>query len=177
MPRSSSEMFSSQVNHEEMVKAALWNVDYHLRAVNHFNQRPGMSTIWEGDASLEEARKRDLQADVNRFHAHLRAFFWELVAAFEEMRLWMQETHGRKSEPLAELDKTLDAEWYVEARIYRNFAHRCFLVSQGVFGVESRKLICRSLIQDSSSEGWWTTDDTAGPSEVSGRDVRTVRTG
>src|ERR1700685_533598 len=83
MPRSSSEMFSSQVNHEEMVKAALWNVDYHLRAVNHFHQRPGMSTIREGDASLEEARKRDLQADVNRFHAHLRAFFWELVAAFE----------------------------------------------------------------------------------------------
>jgi hypothetical protein len=147
MPRPKSEMFLPSVNHEEMIKAALWNVDYHLGAVKHFNHEPGMSTIWEDDATLEKARRLDLQADINRFHAHLRAFFWELVATFEEMKVWATETHGRASGHLAELHKTANANWYAEVSSYRNFAHRCFLVAQGEYGVESRKLVFRSLIQ------------------------------
>jgi hypothetical protein len=154
MPRPKSAMFlPGNVNHEEMVKAALWNVDYHLGAVQHFNGQPGMSTIWEDDPTVEDARRPHLQTDINRFRAHLRAFFWELVATFDAMKVWIVETYGRKSEQMAELEKTGEADWYVAVSAYRNFAHRCFLTSQGVFGVENRKLIVRSLIQSRKDGG------------------------
>jgi hypothetical protein len=146
MPRPSSEMFLPNVNLEEMAKAALWNVDYHLRAVKHFNQQPGMSTLWSDDPTVENTRRPHLQADVNRFHAHLRSFFWELVATFDAIEVWVKETYGRNSGHLAELRHREKADWFVEVSNYRNFAHRCFLVSQGMYGTENRKLIARSLV-------------------------------
>jgi hypothetical protein len=153
VPRPKSEMFlPGNVNLEQMVTVALWNVDYHLRAVHHFNGRPGMSTIWKDDPTVEDARKPDLQADINRFHAHLRSFFWELVATFDAMKVWIVETYGRNSEQMAELEKTGKTDWYVAVSAYRNFAHRSFLFSQGVFG-ENRKLIVRSLIQSRRDGG------------------------
>lgn len=140
-------MFLPNVDLKQMVMAAVWNVDYHLRAVKRFNQQPGMATLWEDDATVEASRKPHLQSDVNRFHAHLRAFFWELVAAFETMKVWATEIHGRNSTQLAELEKVEQELWFVDMSNYRNFAHRSFLVNQGLFQVESRKLIFRSLIQ------------------------------
>jgi hypothetical protein len=69
-------MFLPNVDLKEMVKAALWNVDYHLGAVKHFNQKPGMAALWEDDPTVEAVRRPHLQADINRFHAHLRSYFW-----------------------------------------------------------------------------------------------------
>jgi hypothetical protein len=140
-------MFLPNVNHEEMVKAALRSVDYHLEVVAHLNGQQGMSTIWEDDPTVENDRRLQLQTEINRFHAHLRAFFWELVATFDAMKVWIVKTYGRKSEQMAELEKAGEADWYGAVSAYRNFAHRCFLVEQGEYGVESRKLIFRSLIQ------------------------------
>jgi hypothetical protein len=146
MSRKTSEMLLPNVNLEEMVKVALWNVDYHLAAVKYFNERPGMSTVWEDDPTVEPARKPDLQGEVNSFHAHLRAFFWELVAAFDTMKTWVIETRGRTSGHLSEVEQSGKANWYVEVSSYRNFAHRCSLLSVGEHELKSGKLVARSLI-------------------------------
>jgi hypothetical protein len=63
------------------------------------------------------------------------------------MKVWAIETRGRSSEQIVELEKAENENWLIEVTNYRNFAHRCFLVSQGLFQVESRKLIFRSVIQ------------------------------
>ena len=107
-----------------------------------------MGTAWHDDDSLEAQKRPQLQAEVNRFHAHLRAFFWELVAAFEAMHIWGVEKHGRATSQLAELEKARRrrADWCAEIRDYRNFAHRCFLVSVGEYGVPNRQLASMALM-------------------------------
>jgi len=129
-----------------MAKAALWNVDYHLGAVQHFNEQPGMTTNWQIDVALDAARRSQLQTDINRFHAHIRSFFWEMIAAFEAMELWIIETHGRNSAPMKALKKSRTADWFVETSNYRNFAHRSFLISQSLFQESTQKMIRRSLL-------------------------------
>jgi hypothetical protein len=146
MARPTSEMFLPAVDLREMAKAALWNVDYHLGAVQHFNEQPGMTTNWQIDVALDATRKGQLQTDINRFHAHLRSFFWEMIAAFEAMKVWIIETRGRNSAHMKALEKSTTADWFVEVSNYRNFAHRSFLVSQSLFQESTQKMIHRSLL-------------------------------
>jgi hypothetical protein len=82
-----------------------------------------------------------------RFHFHLRAFFWELVATFDSMLQWVNQARrlGLKerdvcwqsvreaadqadlqSSELEALRVAFDSEWFFEARQYRNFSHRAF---------------------------------------------------
>jgi putative hemolysin len=55
---------------------------YHQNQLLQALGRAGMSTLWNV-ASVDEATRSRLQRDVNEFHWHLRAFFWELVAEFD----------------------------------------------------------------------------------------------
>ena len=148
MPRRQSALFlPGNVDLEEMVGAALWMVDYHLAAVEDLNTRPGTGSDWKADPTITIDRRPYLLADINRLNAHLRSFFWELVATFDAMRFWVKETFGDASKQMAELEKAAESEWYMEVSEYRNFAHRGFVASEGMFKSSDRKLIARCLVQ------------------------------
>jgi hypothetical protein len=147
LPRSRSEIFRPNISPEDAVKAALWNVDYHLGAVIHFHQQPSMGALWKDDASIKAEQKLQLQAEVNKFYAHLRAFFWELDAAFDLMQIWIKGAHGRESDKWAELEKARVTDWFKDSSAYRNFSHESFLVSEGIFQTSSQKIIARNIAQ------------------------------
>ncbi len=116
---------------KQMVEAALWNVDYHFYVLTTLLSSRGLSALWEADPSLDEPTKHNLQGEVNRFHAHLRGFFWELVAAYDAMRVFAQ----RGPEKLAVLKTAGKTDWYTAVHSYRNFAHKCFLIAEGSYSV------------------------------------------
>jgi len=139
MPRRTSKLFTPTFPlPKTMVEAALWNVNYHRFKIDELLAGRGMTTLWHDDPSLDDKAKFHLQGEVSRFHAHLRAFFWELVAAFESMRIWAKE-YGAASKQVQEIKAAANSDWYAEISEYRNFAHRSFLVAQGIFGTQDRQ--------------------------------------
>ena len=75
------------------VRVALNGAVYHLSWIKELLQRDGMRTNWEHHSGLTDDRRRRLGEDVNQFHWHLRAFFWELNAAFDTLLHWMNQTY------------------------------------------------------------------------------------
>jgi hypothetical protein len=92
-----------------------------------------------------------LQEDVNRFHRHLRAFFWELIAEFDMLLAYVNEIEalgvpeasvswstlasaalnlGKWPDTLKRLADVYCSKWFTEVRYYRNFAHRSSLFLQ-----------------------------------------------
>jgi hypothetical protein len=131
MGRPTTDIPLPAVDLKQMVKAALWNVDYHLDVLTTLTNARGLSTLWEDDPTLDAATKNILQGEVSRFHAHLRGFFWELVAAYEAMCVWAK--NPRRPELVAHLENAKQADWYLDLESYRNFAHKCFLVAEGSY--------------------------------------------
>lgn len=106
-------------------RAALSGAEYHLGQIR--------------DQASRMQKVPSYQANAGILHWHLRAFFWELVASMETTRLALQRVSGsRRSSELAELDRTLDEDWWKEVEEWRNFAHRAFLFLQGEFHPDNK---------------------------------------
>lgn len=122
------------------VEGARYHLDHLLQALN----KEGMATGWTAETVDETTRSR-LQRDVNDFHWHLRAFFWELVAEFDmllvtvnhseglgiaERKVCWEEVarqahaQGKWSAKIDTLSRAYCSAWYTELKTYRNFAHR-----------------------------------------------------
>lgn len=129
---------------------------YHLDALKTSLEKPGMQTLWKESSDLSADERRSNQNTLNAFHWHLRAFFWELVGAFDATLLWANARFGlgspernvkwgtvRESPASINADKWLDkkavlenaweSDWFFEVREYRNFAHRSFLLIQAEY--------------------------------------------
>jgi hypothetical protein len=105
-------------------RAALAGARYHLARVQE------LVSIWRRTPGSDKA-------DGGILHWHLRAFFWELVAAMETSRLALLPRRSRSkttsSRELAGLEQATHEEWWGEVQEWRNFAHRAFLFVQGEF--------------------------------------------
>lgn len=75
------------------------------------------------------------EGNVNRLHWHLRAFFWELVAAMDTTRMAIKKDAG--SPEYLQHSKVLQAgrksDWYAEIDGYRNLAHQAFPIIQAEY--------------------------------------------
>lgn len=130
---------------------------YHLDALRSFLRRPGVQTLWQEGPNLSSTERGLLQDQLNAFHWHLRAFFWEIVSAFDAMLHWSnrrfelsvkerdvgwdtiekgnaQVDAGTWAKKRSILRTTWESEWFFEVRQYRNFAHRSFLLLQVSYG-------------------------------------------
>jgi hypothetical protein len=146
--------------------SALLGARYHLEEAGRLAQTRGVETLWQQESGLDSETRRQLQHDVNRFHWHVRAFFWELVATYDTLLHWANqmldlgisehkvsrdevmaqaEKQGKYSPELQELTKVYESEWYFEVRQYRNFAHRAFLFIQGEYDANN-KLVLQWLL-------------------------------
>jgi hypothetical protein len=124
------------------------NARYHLDQLFQALNKEGWTTSWS-PATVDEATRSRLQRDVDEFHRHLRAFFWELVAEFdmllvtvnhfeglgiaEERVSWdevARQAHaqGKWSTRIDTLCRAYCSAWFTEVRAYRNFAHRAPLL-------------------------------------------------
>ena len=137
---------------DTLAHSAFIGAAYHLGRIKKLASSPCMQTMWKDDDSLENATKKRLQADVDQFHWHVRAFFWELVASFDTMLQWVNQRfelsvpedkvrwstiHEKAAEARKDqaewnkkhalLESAWDSAWYYEIRQYRNFAHRAFI--------------------------------------------------
>lgn len=135
-----------------LAQSAFIGAAYHLERIKELVNSPCLQTMWRDDAGIDEATKKSLQADVNRFHWHIRAFFWELVASFDTMLQWVNQRYelgvpedkvkwstihdkaGKAKTNQTEWDKkhallesSWNCTWHYEVRQYRNFAHRAFV--------------------------------------------------
>jgi len=135
--------------------SAIAGARYHLEKIAENLNSAGMQRYWGDDLEIDDLTRRKLQANINVFHWHLRAFFWELVASFDTMLQWanqrfdlgLQEdkvkwekiprTAGKDQaewdKKYAILESVWESSWYFEVRMYRNFAHRAFLFVQSEF--------------------------------------------
>jgi hypothetical protein len=138
---------------EQSAVTAFRGAHYHLDALKSFLTKPGLQNLWNNDPKLSSDERNRLQEQVNAFHWHMRAFFWELVGAFDAMLLWsngrfglgLNERDGRWSTVTSAtptndphlwaqkkviLQAAWESDWFFEIREYRNFAHRSFLILQ-----------------------------------------------
>lgn len=127
---------------------------YHQHKVHQLLNSPGLQTMWQEDKGLDTKNQQRMQDQINVFHWHIRAFFWELDAAFDTMLVWCnqkyqlniaeknvtwKEVSTRSSaqadwlQKLAILQTAYDSEWFYEVRQYRNFAHRAYLFGHSEF--------------------------------------------
>lgn len=139
--------------------SALYGARYHFEMAQQLVQSRGMQTQWQEDRTLDELTRAKRQHEMNRFHWHLRAFFWELVATFDTVLHWVNQTLGlgikehkvewneieaeakkqtKWSAQLDTLKRVYECEWYFEVRQYRNFAHRAFLFVQGEYDADNK---------------------------------------
>ncbi len=131
--------------------SAVAGARYHLDQIGKLFERPAMRLPWEWrDPNFPEATKAQYQIEVNQFHWHLRAFFWELVAAVDVLLVQVNMTHELEiaedeiawrtvktaaerrrisSRPITMLKQTFESDWFTEVRGYRNFAHRGQLIT------------------------------------------------
>lgn len=134
----------------EATRYALSAARYHFRGLryhmNALNDAP-----FDGGGLDAEARKT-----FNKFYHYLRAFFWELCAAFDTLlqeinrRLelgiserevdWSTVSQALSVRPkykrfLSKLSKGYNSDWFSEVREYRNFAHRGTILIEA-FGVD-----------------------------------------
>lgn len=123
------------IKDEQMVKSAITGADYHRHNI---------------DKLLKIPHKEWKSVHSNILHWEVRGFYWELVAAFDLVLQWSNDTFdlgmredqvnwGRidnadnagKNEDLwvevkQYLRDTRESEWYFEVNKYRNFSHRSF---------------------------------------------------
>jgi len=140
---------------DKLAHSAFIGAVYHLARIRDFVASPCLQTTWSEDTDLDETTKRKCQTDLNQFHWHTRAFFWELVASFDTMLQWANRRYGlgvcehqvkwkriprKSSKDQAEwdvkyalLESAWNSEWFYETRMYRNFSHRGFLLVQGEY--------------------------------------------
>jgi len=130
--------------------------EYHLSMVKKLYELPCIQMMWKNDDSLDPETKKQLRTNVNMFHWHIRAFFWELTAVFDTILNWANQrysfgleernvTWGNVCDASAsnhpqEWDKTqivlksaYNSKWFYEVRKYRNFAHRGFLYINSIY--------------------------------------------
>lgn len=89
------------------IRTALRGASYHLHQ---------LKTAMTSMRPLTDAQGLRLE-EVELFHWHLRAFFWELVAVRDVLK--------RSRSPLPDLAGKLDNErWFIEVTAYRNFTHK-----------------------------------------------------
>lgn len=128
------------ISHEGAARAAVRGAEAHLEALRKLLGRNG-STIERNRLSTNE---RDA------LHWRVRAFFWELVGAFDLMLQWSNDRFQLKlpawrvvwanvidasadcdpnewEHVRAALQGAWNSEWYFEVRTYRNYAHRAFM--------------------------------------------------
>ena len=148
---------------DKYASLAFGGARFHLKKIKERVNSPAVQTIWSNDKNLDETARRKLQADINIFHWHLRAYFWELIAAFDTMLQWANQRYkfglsevevrwkkipkqARKyqaewDQKYALLEETWNSSWFYEVRMYRNFAHRAFQFVQSDIGDELN-IIC-----------------------------------
>ncbi len=140
---------------DQLAHSAFIGAVYHLARIRELITSPGIQTMWQEDNDLDDPTKRKYRADLNQFHWHIRAYFWELVASFDTMLQWANhryalgiDEHLVKWEKIPRqtnrdqadwdakynlLKSAWDSEWYFEIRMYRNFSHRAFLIIHSEF--------------------------------------------
>ncbi len=127
---------------------------YHLGHLCEDLKSEGMATGWT-DNSVDQATRARLQREINHFHWHLRAFFWELVAEFDTLLVAVNDAEGlgipeekicwkevarqalgqkKWSTRIDTLKNSYCSAWYTEIRTYRNFAHRLPLFVHSDYG-------------------------------------------
>lgn len=126
------------MNLEEDAQGALHAARYHLEKIRYLVKQPGIQTMWKEDKDLDQMTRRRLQRQVNIFHFHVRAFFWELVATMDIMveRAKRKSGRGKWKKVFPVLETARNSEWFYEVDRYRNFLHRAFHFIQMEFGKE-----------------------------------------
>lgn len=96
---------------------AMRGASFHLYQLNHWFKRMTFDPL---TGKLREK-------EVELFHWHLRAFFWELVAARDVLK--------RGSIIIQKSAKALDdTRWFQEVNEYRNFTHESIHVIEVIIG-------------------------------------------
>jgi hypothetical protein len=133
-------------NLASMVGMGLDGARYHFGKIQEILRAPGLAACWTQN-SVTDVERVQLQHDINRFHWHLRAFFWELVAEMDLLRALIRQHPKRVTAQLTnDWQRAYDAQWFREIRTYRNFAHQSALFVQGLYGGPSNELQAASLL-------------------------------
>lgn len=143
---------------DDFAHSAFIGAKYHLEKIKEYINRPSIQTMWNQDNSLDEATKKTYASEVNQFHWHVRAFFWELIATYDTILQWANQRYElglpEGDVKWAEITRRLDeakkdqlewkhkyalledawnSDWFFEVRQYRNFAHRAFMFIQAEY--------------------------------------------
>lgn len=140
---------------DSFVQSAYQAAKYHLEKIKEIVNSPSMQEFWHEDKGVDGSIRKLHQENIDKFHWHLRAYFWELVAAFETMLQWANQRYELGLEEKEVVWKNMpkkagkdqsewdnkhkvfesvwESPWFFEVRMYRNFAHRAFLFVQGEF--------------------------------------------
>lgn len=114
-----------------MMCMGLEGARYHFYQIQAALKSPGVATGWTAKSVIDEQERVQLQRDINRFHWHLRAFFWELVAEMDLLRVVVKKSPmSDRTKLMEDLRRAYDAAWFAEVRTYRNFAHQSLLFVQ-----------------------------------------------
>jgi len=125
---------------EAMVGMGLEGARYHLDQIKAALKTPGLTVGWTEMLVTEEQRIQ-LQGDVNRFHWHLRAFFWEVVGEMDLLRVVVRRSpKGVRAKLMSNWQQAHNSQWYSEVAAYRNFAHQSGLFVQCSYGGPSGEL-------------------------------------
>ena len=139
------------------VFSSIWGARHHYERIKQLSEKPSMQILRKNE-DADDATKRRARQEVNQFHWHMRALFWEVVAAFDITLQWAnkkyrlgideREVHWdsickkakdshKWCKEFEVLKQVWESEWYFEVRGYRNFAHRAFLFVTNEYNEEN----------------------------------------
>lgn len=131
------------------VMAAIRGAAYHLSLVSAAMSNELMRSSLDLEKQANDEAKAKVQEITNMMHWHIRAFFWELAAAFDTLLQWVNVRYelripenqvrpldigtrkARKDkevwkQKLLVIEQAWLSEWCFEVLEYRNSAHRSF---------------------------------------------------